>query len=87
MITPAIINVAYKRMFFNNPNRDIQLSEYFMKKFSEEVKEYSNLNFAYSKEIKYVVSGKTFKVFERAYRDDSNDKDVEEAIYDLLAKI
>jgi hypothetical protein len=30
MITPAIINVAYKRIHNNNPNRDIQLSEYFV---------------------------------------------------------
>lgn len=81
--------VAQKRLDRNDENYKIQLSSVLMGKAVEELKKITNLighGFIInqiSSEFQYVMYGKTFTIINRAYRDDTNDPEVEEILYEL----
>jgi hypothetical protein len=77
--------VAAQRMRLNKEEFQIQLSSTLMKKAIDDV----NITIGEEKlkqnemmnEFKYVMFGKEFTIRNRAYRDNTNDEDVEEALY------
>jgi hypothetical protein len=77
--------VASQRMRLNKENFTIQLSSLLMKKAIDDVNKTIGENILKQNEIiiefKYVMFGEEFTIKNRAYRDDTNDEDVEEVIY------
>jgi hypothetical protein len=80
--------VAAQRQLMNDENYTIQLSSTFMRKAvdsinkligEEKIKQNENMN-----EFKYVFFNKEYTIRNRAYRDDTNDEDVEEAVFKFI---
>lgn len=77
--------VAAQRMLLNKKEFQIQLSSTLMKKAVDDVnktigEDKLNQN-EMMNEFKYVMFGKEFTIRNIGYRDDTNDEDVEEALY------
>lgn len=82
--------VAAQRLKLNTGNFVIQISQVFMNKALIELNkmlgsEKYRLGTS-NGEFTYTFFGKEFKVKNREYRDDTNDKDVEEIIYEFAIK-
>ena len=80
--------VAAQRQLRGDENYTIQLSSTFMKKAVDSVnniigenkiKQDENMN-----EFKYIFFGKEYTIQNRRYRDDTNDEDVEEAVFKFI---
>lgn len=82
----VIDRVISERYQNNRSNGDpIQLSSILMKKYLEELKIFSTKPFSVNSigEIGASKYGIAWTIMNREYRDDTNDKDVEEALYKL----
>ena len=75
-----------------NAYTSIQLTEFLYEKLLEDLQNLSGHDFGKVinskglKEIKVIFHGKEFNIFNRAYRVDSSDKDVEEVLYEFACK-
>lgn len=76
--------VVAQRQLKNDENRLIQLSSVFMDSLISSFKVYSNDESILNDEFFVVIHNLNYKIRNRAFRDDTNDPDVEEAILKLL---
>lgn len=84
-----IEKIAENRVFNDNKERSIQLSSFYMKKFMEELNKQMETGKKFTFEdnqmsIWYNTIMGIFEVHHRAYRDDSTETEVEEAIYNSI---
>jgi hypothetical protein len=82
--------VAYNRFTRFDENREIQLSKIFMNRFIKEscfevtVGQDEDVGFEIEKNMFY---NQKWTIRSRPYRDNSNDSEVEEAIYEYLTQL
>lgn len=97
MIIRVLQEVANNRLLANNSlleceeiKTTIQLSRFLMSKFVDEINVMSDDKFKFDTNefsINWNFSGVFWVVYHRYYRDDTNDQDVEEVIYELLKNL
>ena len=77
--------VASRRLKLNTGNLTIQLSRFFMDKAIEEMnKIISKDRCVGNDQFELSMFNEKWTIFNRDYRDDTNDKDVEEVIYEFI---
>ncbi len=83
-----IEEIIIQRQARNDDNDIIQLSTVFMKKAIESFNNQAGAEIIKfnpeTTEFKYMYFGKRYFILNRAYRDDTNDPDVEQVIIDVL---
>lgn len=88
VMAEVVKKVVYDRWSLADKNRTIQLSLFFMNKYLDEFERFSGTKITrdneFGMEIELETFGVTWLIRSRPYRDDTNDADVEEAIYELL---
>lgn len=82
--------VAEQRLKLKKDDFQIQLSSTLMKKAVDDVNKTIGddkiMQNEMMNEFKYVMFGKEFTIRNRAYRDNTNDEDVEEVLYKFACK-
>jgi hypothetical protein len=88
-IMRIIEKVAYNRFTRFDDNREIQLSKVFMNRL---IKEW-NVKLGIGKdeeigfELIYIINDQKWTIKSRPYRDNSNDPEIEKAIYEFLTQL
>ena len=78
--------IAKKRIENNENNFTIQLSSLLMSKAVDDVNLKRGLKIqqnGMTNDVKLILQDKEFRIHNKAYRDDTNDQDVEEILYEL----
>mgnify|MGYP003437496083 FL=1 len=78
--------IAKKRIENNENNFTIQLSSLLMSKAVDDVNLKKGLKIqqnGMTNDVKLILQDKEFRIHNKAYRDDTNDQDVEEILYEL----
>lgn len=90
MLLEVLKNVASERLSKNDSNRQIQLSSVFMEYAVDEINKnvlpqgMQHKQDKNSNEFEYVMCNERWTIMNRAYRDDTNDEDVEREIYNRI---
>ncbi len=85
MVSEILYEVAAKRMLELEKNRSIKLSSIYMKEFCKEMGSLISKD-AMITDIKFTIFGEDWNIINRAYKDETNDEDVEEEIFKILSK-
>ncbi len=78
--------IAKKRIENDETNFTIQLSSLLMSKAVDDVNLKKGLKIqqnGMTNDVKLILQDKEFRIHNKAYRDDTNDQDVEEILYEL----